>query len=265
MYAAGNGYANAAPTNVSAVASSASKVSVTWNDNAPASGEVDYLLERATNPGFTAGLTSTLLPAQTTSFSDTTVSQGTTYYYRVTAQLAAGTSAGPIAASPVTTPLAPTITFVKDGSAPHLDYDFGAFSVPANVNSGSLSLTNLTTSQSIQQVSLTQTQHVASFTFPGYPHGLPDGWYQAQLNGGTSFSFVVLTGDANGDGVVNSSDFVALANHFNGTQATWSQGDFNYDGIVNALDFNALASNFGTNSSSMPGAPQTGATAVGGR
>ena len=53
-----------------------------------------------------------------------------------------------------------------------------------------------------------------------------------------------LYGDANLDGVVNTSDFMLLTSHF-GTANVWDNGDFNYDGVVNALDFNALAKNFG--------------------
>jgi autotransporter-associated beta strand protein len=54
-----------------------------------------------------------------------------------------------------------------------------------------------------------------------------------------------LSGDANLDGVVNTSDFMALSQNFGGTTKVWVQGDFNYDGKVNALDFNSIASNFG--------------------
>jgi hypothetical protein len=53
------------------------------------------------------------------------------------------------------------------------------------------------------------------------------------------------TGDANLDGVVDTSDFTAMASHFNGTSQSWTAGDFNYDGVVNALDFNAIATNYG--------------------
>ena len=54
-----------------------------------------------------------------------------------------------------------------------------------------------------------------------------------------------LAGDANLDGAVNTADFLALAQNFNGASKAWFQGDFNYDGKVNALDFNAVATNFG--------------------
>jgi hypothetical protein len=56
-------------------------------------------------------------------------------------------------------------------------------------------------------------------------------------------------GDANLDGTVDTSDFVAMARNFNSGTGVWSSGDFNYDGVVNAMDFNALASNFGSTAS----------------
>jgi autotransporter-associated beta strand protein len=52
-------------------------------------------------------------------------------------------------------------------------------------------------------------------------------------------------GDANLDGVVNSSDFTALSQNFNSAGGVWGMGDFNYDQLVNALDFNAIAENYG--------------------
>ncbi len=63
-----------------------------------------------------------------------------------------------------------------------------------------------------------------------------------------------FAGDANLDGAVNTADFTALANRFNGSTQLWTDGDFNYDGHVNALDFNLLASNFGQTAS----APELG-------
>jgi autotransporter-associated beta strand protein len=64
-------------------------------------------------------------------------------------------------------------------------------------------------------------------------------------------------GDANLDGVVNTSDFTTLAQNFNGGGKTWSQGDSNYDGEVNALDFNAIATNFGQPALTSPSLPGT--------
>ena len=66
---------------------------------------------------------------------------------------------------------------------------------------------------------------------------------------------VKLPGDANLDGVVDSSDFAALAAHYGQTGAYLALGDFNGDGTVNALDFNALASNYGKTLSSFEAQP----------
>ena len=68
-------------------------------------------------------------------------------------------------------------------------------------------------------------------------------------------------GDANVDGKVDTSDFMALAQHFGMTSAIWSQGDFNYDGVVNALDFNYIATNFGA--APIPAPPALGTPVLG--
>jgi MYXO-CTERM domain-containing protein len=53
-------------------------------------------------------------------------------------------------------------------------------------------------------------------------------------------------GDSNFDGIVNLTDFNALASNFGAqTGAGWLQGDFTFDGRVNLDDFNVLAGNFG--------------------
>jgi fibronectin-binding autotransporter adhesin len=78
----------------------------------------------------------------------------------------------------------------------------------------------------------------------------------AVLGGGTSFAGQTISlpaillrytyvGDANLDQQINTFDFTALANNFNGAAQSSSDGDFNNDGTANALDFNAVASNMG--------------------
>ena len=64
-------------------------------------------------------------------------------------------------------------------------------------------------------------------------------------------------GDSNLDGVVDTSDFMALAQNFgkHGSSTTWMTGDFNYDSVVNALDFNLVASNFGAPAAFTASAP----------
>ncbi len=98
-----------APSNLVATAISGQQVDLTWQDNAGA--ETGFRLERATDAVFGAGYTIISLPANTTAYSDLTVSPSTTYYYRVSAFNVYGFSA-PSNTVSVTTqdqpPLAPS-------------------------------------------------------------------------------------------------------------------------------------------------------------
>jgi len=66
----------------------------------------------------------------------------------------------------------------------------------------------------------------------------------AGLSSGQIEVMYTLLGDANLDGLVNTSDFNIVAANFNQSITGWDQGDFNYDGLVNTADFNELAANF---------------------
>jgi hypothetical protein len=134
--------------------------------------------------------------------------------------------------------------------------------VSASLSNYSLSLTNLTTAETIAPANIALNYdagtNTAHFTFPGYANGvLPDGNYQAVFSAGTyadafgnvavadsTADFFFLTADANHDGSVDTVDFNTLAANF-GQSGTFSQGDFNYDGTVDTTDFNLLASRFG--------------------
>jgi hypothetical protein len=56
--------------------------------------------------------------------------------------------------------------------------------------------------------------------------------------------FVVLTGDANHDRLVDEADRTLLVSNWKARSATYSQGDFNYDGVVDLSDLGALATNW---------------------
>jgi hypothetical protein len=57
-------------------------------------------------------------------------------------------------------------------------------------------------------------------------------------------------GDANGDGVVDAFDYLALKANFGmPSGATWAQGDFDRDGNVDRDDLHLLAENFGQGTS----------------
>jgi len=85
----------AAPSNMIATASVLSMnpptVSLTWADNS--NNEIGFLIQRATNTAFTAGLTTFTVGANLTTYTDTTVLIYTRYYYRIRAFDAIGDSA----------------------------------------------------------------------------------------------------------------------------------------------------------------------------
>jgi hypothetical protein len=53
-----------------------------------------------------------------------------------------------------------------------------------------------------------------------------------------------ISGDADGNGLVEFSDFVILANNF-GQAGQYTDGDFDWSGMVDFPDFVILANNFG--------------------
>jgi hypothetical protein len=94
----------AAPSGLTASATSTSAIALTWTDNS--SNEDSFVLERSNSSSF-ASVSSTTLPAGTTSYTDTGLSSGT-YYYRVKAVNATDQSAYSNTASAATLPAAPS-------------------------------------------------------------------------------------------------------------------------------------------------------------
>ena len=95
-----------------------SGVALTWTDNATDPAATLVRVERATDPGFTAGVTDFTAGAAATSYTDTAVSEGATYYYRVRAEndsTASGWS-DPVSITFTTVPAAPaTLTATVTG------------------------------------------------------------------------------------------------------------------------------------------------------
>lgn len=99
----------AVPTSLRATVVSTSQIDLAWTDEA--SNETGYVVERATNPAFTAGLTAATVGANVTSYAVIGLSVGTTYYFRVRGTNVVGDSENSTAASATTQPAntAPTI------------------------------------------------------------------------------------------------------------------------------------------------------------
>jgi subtilisin-like proprotein convertase family protein len=164
--------------------------------------------------------------------------------------------------------------------------------ISSSLSADDIEIRNDTTGQilpsSALRVDYNPGPRVATWTFPGLPHGvLPDGNYTARLKasqitipgggmldgngdglGGDDFvlSFFQLKGDANRDRVVDTTDFKIFLENLGRNGASWDQGDFTYDGMVDFRDFQALELAFGN---SLPApvqaaaatAPVTSATA----
>lgn len=80
----------AAPSNLTATAVSSSQINLAWQDNS--NNESNFVIERKKGATGTYAVIATL-PANTTSFQNTGLSRNTTYYYRVKATNASGSSA----------------------------------------------------------------------------------------------------------------------------------------------------------------------------
>ena len=105
-----------APSSLNATAFSATQVDLSWSDNS--SNETGFLLERKTGTGGTYAQIATL-SANAISYNDTTVSNSTTYFYRIRATNANGNSSYSNEAT-VTTPGPPPVP------SPWTDRDIGS-------------------------------------------------------------------------------------------------------------------------------------------
>jgi fibronectin type 3 domain-containing protein len=87
-----SGVAPAAPSNFASVAASGTQLNLSWNDNSNI--ETGFELQRKMGAGGTyASVTASPLPPNTTSYMDTALTPGVTYYYRIRALNFAANSA----------------------------------------------------------------------------------------------------------------------------------------------------------------------------
>jgi hypothetical protein len=136
-----------APTNLAATVASSTQVNLTWTDNSVV--ETNYIVDRATDSAFTQNLSTATLPANTTSYSSTGLTNGTTYYYRVLATNVVGDSpnSATVSATPTPQKLSGTIigtsgSYQNQGNviAKAFDGDFNTFFDSPTANGGWLGL-----------------------------------------------------------------------------------------------------------------------------
>jgi hypothetical protein len=93
----------AAPAGLTALAQPGTQVDLTWVNNATANpAATSVTIERATDAGFTTGVTTFSVPASATTYSDTSVTAATTYYYHVRAENTVAYSTWSVSASATT-------------------------------------------------------------------------------------------------------------------------------------------------------------------
>ena len=87
-----------------------------------------------------------------------------------------------------------------------------------------------------------------------YVHGLKPGHYVISVPSDQTWDYslawdvlLAVPGDANGDGIVDGSDYTIWADHYLMTDATLDDGDFNGDCIVDGADYTLWADNFAPN------------------
>src|SRR5262249_46998704 len=112
----------AAPTGVTATATSTTQINLTWT---AATGAASYPVQRATESG---GPYTTAGAPTTPSFSDTGLTAGTTYFYVVAAVNASGSSAVSSQVSATTVPPAPTGVAASPVSATQVNLTWTATS-----------------------------------------------------------------------------------------------------------------------------------------
>lgn len=112
---------SAAPTSLVATATSTSQVSLTWRDNS--SSEAGYRVERSLNG--TTWTPRATLAANSTSYSDSGLSAGTTYIYRVAMLDAAGNAVYSNQSATTTIPTAPTGLTASTVSSGQINLSWG--------------------------------------------------------------------------------------------------------------------------------------------
>jgi hypothetical protein len=93
-----------APSNLSATRSgslSKQRINLTWTDTS--SSEENFVIERSTTSSFTTNLVTYQRPANTGSYSDSSLQRQTTYYYRIFAVDSTGTRSDPSNVASATT------------------------------------------------------------------------------------------------------------------------------------------------------------------
>jgi regulation of enolase protein 1 (concanavalin A-like superfamily) len=210
----------AAPTSLGATTVSALYLNLTWTDNA--SNESDFVLERATDSGFTQNLLLTSLGMDITSYSDTNVSPSTTYYYRLRAHNNVGYSAYSNLVNDTTLANTSIFTANQDLGSPSPAGSYSETSGAYTVNGGGTDINGTSDKFQFVYKSLTGDGSIIARVINVED---TDSWAKAgvmfrnALTTGSANAFVALTPDngatfqwrSNANGSTNASTFIGAA------------------------------------------------------
>jgi fibronectin type 3 domain-containing protein len=174
-------------------ANTAAKVELTWTNGL--AGQTGLALQRATDAAFTANVTTFNPTSSATSFTDSPVTAGTTYYYRIQASNAAGSSANSTAIT----------VAVPSANAP------ATFTATAGTGSGLLASVNLAWNISAAP---TTTWTVQRSTDPTFQTGVT-------ASAPAITARTALQGVLNGVASRTTYYFRIRANYSNGTSSAW--------------------------------------------
>lgn len=258
----------AAPTGLAAAARSG-QVTLTWS--APG-GAVSYNVYRGTSPG---GESPTPIATGLTAltYTDTGLSDGTTYYYTVTAVDAGGESApsAEVSATPKAPPRVQSVR-IDDGTAQRsrvasLTVAFDSVITFVGDPAAAFLLTGPGGSAvglGVSAIDNSSGHSVVTLTFTGGTFGgsLTDGRYaltvlaghvqdgQGNLSQADSVTdFFRLYGDASGDGTVDNTDFFLFRSTYglaSGQTGYLVYFDYDGNGVIDNADFFQFRARFGT-------------------
>jgi hypothetical protein len=255
-----------APANLTAAGGN-QQVRLSWNT---ATGATSYSVKRSLSSG---GSYATVQSGRTsTSWTNTGLSNGTTYYYVVGGVNDFGESLSSNQASVTPAPpdtIPPRVVWASFDYTVWPNKVIFTFSedVSESLSTADVQVQNLTNPGPVIVSGLWYNGGTNTATFTFALPILSDGNYRATLlasgitdaagnhvdgngdgTGGDNYvyDFFLLVGDANHDRKVDITDLGIVGTNWQQSQRTWSQGDFNYDGLVDITDLGMVGSNWQT-------------------
>jgi subtilisin family serine protease len=244
-----SGSSPSAPSNLQSISVTQSAVTLIWQDNA--NNEDGFKIERSPdgNNGWAQIIT---VSANAQTFTDSGLSSGTTYYYRVRAYNAGGDST-----------YTNVVNATTSGPTPNLATLNGHITLqgrPAAPNNRWVIPLTLKFNGTQHYTFTTTTDTYGNFTVAGLEPGSYEVWIKGEhtlqnksvitLVGGDNPRVdlgLLREGDANNDNVVSAQDFDVLKSSFNRCQSNSGydvRADFNNDACVTLLDFSLLSTNY---------------------